>query len=120
MSSEAVDNPVNNPANSDNLDHVEVLRREIAETALNDTNNTSPFDYVDGEEEYQGSISDTEANQILYGDLINVRADQAGLPLVPLGRNELASRANASWTYVTPMLLKRASSADCRTESSPV
>jgi hypothetical protein len=47
--SRAVDNSVNNPANRDNLDHVEILRREIAETALNDATNSNPLDYDDGE-----------------------------------------------------------------------
>ena len=99
MSSEAVDNPVNNSVYRDNLDHVETLTREIAESALNDTNNTGPFDYVEGEEEeeYQGSISETEANRMLYDDLQNVEVevenmddlDPTGTAAIPQGNTAI-------------------------------
>ena len=91
--SRAVDNSVNNPANRDNLDHVEILRREIAETALNDATNSNPLDYDDGEEEFQGSFSENEANRMLYGDIPSIEhevetmddLDPTGTAAIPQG-----------------------------------
>jgi len=76
VTSEAVDNQVNNSAASDNLDHVEKLTRAMSETALNDTHNTGPFDYIGSEEEEDlGPISETEAHRMLYDDLPNVTVE---------------------------------------------